>query len=515
VAAADLRLAIDAGDTNVDAVVLDAGDHIVARVKVPRGHDAQADLHAALRHVVGDGGVGPARISRAILGSRAPLEAVEARRDLCRTAVVRVGAPLTTAVPPLSTWPEDLRDAVSVGHAIIGGGARFDGEPGARLDTDALATFLAGVAADARAVAVTSVFSPVAPEHELAAADVVRRELGAGIPISLSHEIGSLGLLDRENATVLNAALVGVAAQLAAALRRALERHRIDAELFFGQNDGTVMALEHALHFPVFMIGSGPASAMRGAAWLSGVAGAVVVDVGGSRADIGILVSGFPREAPAPIRVAGVRTSCRAPDVISLPFGGGTVVVPGTNPAAAISGSVRGDQALVFGGETATLIDAAVAGGRVALGSRALTLRERRMLAGALPAVDAQLADAIERIKGVPHDVALVAVGGASGLVPSDLPGVGQVIVPRDGEMANAVGLGIAPAGGQADRIFRNRAADRDRAIAAARDEALARAIHAGADPDRVAVVAVDEVPLAYMHDPAIRIRVKAAGPRI
>jgi N-methylhydantoinase A/oxoprolinase/acetone carboxylase beta subunit len=511
VATADLRLAITAGDTNLDAVALDAGDRIVARVKMPRGRDADGDLHAAVRHVARTGGVRAARISRVMLGSRAPLEAVVARRDLCRTAVVRIGAPLTAAVPPLSTWPADLREAVSAGEAIIGGGARFDGDAGAPLDTDALAAFLAGIAGDAQTVAVASVFSPVAPEHELAAADVVRRELGAAIPISLSHEIGSLGLLDRENATVLNAALVGVAAQLAAVLRRALERHRIDAELFFGQNDGTVMALEPALRFPVLMIGSGPASAMRGAAWLSGVTGGVVVDIGGARADVGILVNGFPREAPAPIRVAGVRTSFRTPDVISLPFGGGTVVAPGT----AIAGSVPDEQALVFGGETATLIDAAVAAGRVVLGSRALTLRQRRTLAGALAPVDAQLADAVERIKRAPHDVALVAVGGASGLVPSDLPGVDEVIVPGDGDVAGAVGLAIAPAGGQADRIFRNRPADRDHAIAAAREEALARAIHAGADPDRVEVVAVNEVPLAYMHDPAIRIRVKAAGPRI
>ena len=510
-ATADLRLAITAGDTNLDAVALDARDRIVARVKMPRGRDADGDLYAAVRHVARTGGVRAARISRVMLGSRAPLEAVVARRDLCRTAVVRIGAPLTAAVPPLSTWPADLREAVSAGEAIIGGGARFDGDAGAPLDTDALAAFLAGIAGDAQTVAVASVFSPVAPEHELAAADVVRRELGAAIPISLSHEIGSLGLLDRENATVLNAALVGVAAQLAAVLRRALERHRIDAELFFGQNDGTVMALEPALRFPVLMIGSGPASAMRGAAWLSGVTGGVVVDIGGARADVGILVNGFPREAPAPIRVAGVRTSFRTPDVISLPFGGGTVVAPGTM----IAGSVLGEQALVFGGETATLIDAAVAAGRVVLGSRALTLRQRRTLAGALAPVDAQLADAVDRIKRAPHDVALVAVGGASGLVPSDLPGVDEVIVPGDGDVAGAVGLAIAPAGGQADRIFRNRPVDRDHAIAAAREEALARAIHAGADPDRVEVVAVNEVPLAYMHDPAIRIRVKAAGPRI
>jgi len=87
--------------------------------------------------------------------------------------------------------------------------------------------------------------------------------------------------------------------------------------------------------------------------------------------------------------------------------------------------------------------------------------------------------------------------------------------VPADGALANPIGLAIAPAGGQADRICRNRPEERSRAIAAAREEALARAIHAGADPDGVTVVEVAEIPLAYMLDPAIRIRVKAAGPRM
>ncbi|MEA2383876.1 MAG: hypothetical protein QOH72_3847 [Solirubrobacteraceae bacterium] len=484
--ARDLRLAIDVGLTNVDGVVLDRGDHVVARVKVPVGSDARAGVRAALGRLAGQRTLDPARIARAMLGSRAALEAVTARRGLLRVAVVRIGAPLTLAVPPLATWPGDLRRAASAGEVVIGGGARYDGHPGGRLDEDALAEFLTIVAGHAEAIAVTSVFSPMAPEHELAAADVARRELGGGVPVSLSHEIGSLGLLERENATVLNAALVGVAGQVAATLRDALEGHDVDAELYFGQNDGTVMTLEHAVRFPVLMIGSGPASAMRGAAWLSGVTGGVVVDVGGTRTDVGSLVNGFPREAPPPTEIAGVRASFRTPDVITLPFGGGS----------------------------ATLTHAAAAGGRAELGSRSLSLRERRALGEVLAEVDAELADAIDRAKGTPRETALVVVGGAAMLVPGDLPGVSDVIVPADGALAGAIGLAIAPAGGQADRICENRPEERQRAVAAARAEAFARAIHAGADPDRVAVVEVDETPLAYMRDPAIRVRVKAMGPR-
>ena len=137
------------------------------------------------------------------------------------------------------------------------------------------------------------------------------------------------------------------------------------------------------------------------------------------------------------------------------------------------------------------------------------------MLAGALDGVDAQLAHAVDRIQGSRPEVALVVVGGAGGLVPGDLPGVSEVIVPADGALANPIGLAIAPAGAQAHRICQNRSEQRNRAVAEAREEAMTRAIHAGADPDRVAVVEVAEIPLAYMLDPAIRISVKAAGPRM
>ena len=70
---------------------------------------------------------------------------------------------------------------------------------------------------------MTSVFASVSAEHELAAAEIVREELGDDIHVSLSHEIGSIGLLERENATVLNAALRAVAAEVA---RRSGRRSR-------------------------------------------------------------------------------------------------------------------------------------------------------------------------------------------------------------------------------------------------------------------------------------------------
>ena len=49
--------------------------------------------------------------------------------------------------------------------------------------------------------------------------------------------------------------------------------------------------------------------------------------------------------------------------------------------------------------------------------------------------------------------------------------------------------------------------------IEAVRLDAAERARRAGADPARLEVIRVDEVPLAYTTPPMARVRVKVAGP--
>jgi N-methylhydantoinase A/oxoprolinase/acetone carboxylase beta subunit len=337
--------------------------------------------------------------------------------------------------------------------------------------------------------------------------------------VSLSHEVGSMGLLERENATVLNAALGGVAERLAESFSGALELSGIDAELFFAKGDGTVMTLEHAARFPVYMLGSGFASAIRGAAWLSGVVDGVMLDVGASTTRVGTLVGGRPAERSRPTDLGGVRTNMCVPESVTLRLGGATVLDL-DDPSRPVIGEESvgarvGVEALVFGGSTPTLIDAAVAGGRGALGTHVLSTSQRRALKRALPALDSLIHDAIHSNRHALPGAALVVFGGGAILVPERIAGVSDVIDPHDGDIAGAVGLLVAPAGGQADRICVNRPSRRATTMEAARDEAIARAVHAGADPGNVHIAEIEEVPLSYLPDPPIRITVKAIGSRI
>jgi N-methylhydantoinase A/oxoprolinase/acetone carboxylase beta subunit len=475
---------------------------------------------AAIDAVLGAPGIEPQRISHVMLGTTHATNAVLERRNLRRVAVLRIGGPATYSIRPMFGWPPDLVQAVSVGAAIVDGGIEFDGQDLSPLDTDAIARFLGEVGDHADGVVITSVFAPVSARHELLAAEVVKRELG-DVHTSLSHEVGSIGLLERENATILNGALAGVARDVAGAMQAALTAHGLRPVTFFAQNDGTLMGLDQALRYPVLTIGSGPANSVRGAAFLTGISDSLVADVGGTSTDIGVLTNGFPRESAQGVEIGGVRTNFRMPDLVTIALGGGTVVSgdPGDVRIGPRSvGYLIQQESLVFGGTTPTLTDSAVAAGRADLGGAVngggtgRTGRYRRLLTEALARSDVMLAEAIDRVKTSKEDRPLIAVGGGSILVPDRIPGVSEIVRPEHFDAANAVGAAIASVSGQVDRIFHLGPDGRQAVLGEAQDEARERAVAAGADPGTVQIIEVDEIPLAYLTSPAVRIRVKAAG---
>lgn len=515
-ASADLRIGIDVGGTHTDAVVLDTSDKLLSKVKVATTPDVTAGIDDAIRSVLGDS-IERSRVGHVMIGTTHATNALLERRGLRKVAVIRVGAPSTNSIRPLFGWPKELREAVSIGECIVGGGAELDGTAITDFDADAVARFLASLSQPVEAVAITAVFSPVTAEHELLAEQVVRRELGGGVHVSLSHEIGSLGLLERENATILNEALVGAAQGVVGSLTSVLEANGLGgAVVFFAQNDGTLMALDYAMNFPVLTIGSGPANSIRGAAYLTGVKEALVVDVGGTSTDIGVLVNGFPRESTFGVQIGGINTNFRMPDLVSIAIGGGSIV-------RELNGDVRVGpdsvgyrlprEALIFAGKQLTLSDAAVAAGRASFGTKSIDPSYLKILGAGLNASDLAIADGIDRVKTTKGEVPLIAVGGGSVLLADRMPGISEVLRPINYDVANAIGAAIGTVSGQIDRIFSLDRTSRADVINKACDQAREQAVRAGADPNRVDVIDIEEVPLSYLSNPAMRVRVKAAGP--
>ncbi len=511
-----LRLGIDVGGTNTDAVLVDDTGTVVASHKAQTTPDPLDGISAAMAAVVGD--ADRASIRQAMLGTTHPANAIIQRKGLGRVGVLRLAAPSSLAVAPGADWPTDLRDHAIAGYSIVEGGYEFDGRVIAPLDEDAIARFAASIAGTAEALAVSCAFSPANYDHELRAAAIIAEELGDDFPVSLSHRVGTLGLLERENATILNASLLGVARSVVDGFHGALTDNGLDAVAYITQNDGTLMTADYALEMPVLSLGSGPTNSMRGACSLAGLANALVIDVGGTSTDIGILINGFPRESATAVHVGGVRTNFRMPDLISIGLGGGTIVRPieaGVDVGPDSVGYRVTEDALVRGGRTLTLSDVSVAVGRLSgFGDPTLVADvDETIIEQALAWVDDQITTRCERMKASQDPLPLIAVGGGAHLVPDTVPGTAEVIRPENFTVANAFGAAIAEASGVVDRVYQYDSSSRDECLAEAREEARAAAAEAGADPGQIRITSVVEVPMTYVPGGGCRVQVKAAGP--
>jgi len=104
---------------------------------------------------------------------------------------------------------------------------------------------------------------------------------------------------------------------------------------------------------------------------LSRLDDAVIIDVGGTSSDIGMIRGGFPRQSSLAVEVGGVRTNFRMPDLIALGLGGGSRVreVDGKVTVGPDSVGYRIiQQAHVFGGDVLTFTDVAVNEGKASIG---------------------------------------------------------------------------------------------------------------------------------------------------
>lgn len=365
-----IRIGIDVGGTNTDAVIMN-GSAVLAGVKAPTTADVMSGVIEALDRVMTASGLAPSAVDVVMIGTTHFTNAVVQRRDLAKTGAVRLGLPATASLPPMVDWPEDLRDVIGNNWWLAHGGNEFDGRPISALDEDELV----GIAAQIRekgisSVAVTSVFSPVSSEFERRAGEILQRELPEA-HITLSSDIGRIGLLERENAAIMNACLRDLSAHVVEAFRKAIAAAGIRGRFFLTQNDGTLMDAAFAERFPVLTFASGPTNSMRGAAFLSGVKDAIVIDIGGTTSDVGSLTKGFPRQATVAVEVGGVRTNFRMPDVFSIGLGGGSLVVDGPKGVTVGPRSVGYriiTEALIFGGATLTTSDVIVAAGKAVLG---------------------------------------------------------------------------------------------------------------------------------------------------
>lgn len=507
-----MRIGIDVGGTHTDAVLL-SGDDVLATCKVLTSANVMSGVIEVLSRLQEQHAI--ASSAEAIMvGTTQFTNAVIERRSLRPVAAIRLGSPSGQGLPPFVGWPEDIATTICGSVYELKGGYLYDGKRLAPIDEKEIDTLIGDLRRrDIEAVAVTSAFSPMNSVPEVH----VKERLMHALPhcrITMSHEIGRVGLLERENAAILNASLLHFAEHVVNALESAVKNAKFTGPVFISQNDGTLMDVSFARRFPALTFASGPTNSLRGAAKLTGLDEAIVIDIGGTTTDIGVLRNGFPRESNVVVEVGGVRTNFRMPDILAMGLGGGSLVADaGLTVGPRSVGHQLVNEALVFGGSTLTASDIAVAAGQVSMGTESnVNGLDSEMVATGLQSIQTMLEHGIRKMNPGESPLPIVMVGGGAAIAPATLSAGARVIRPDYCDVANAIGAAIAQIGGESERFVAYQDVSRDVAIEQVSSEAIKRAVAAGADAKTVRILDIEEVAIPYMDNGSTRVRVKVIG---
>src|SRR5260370_22169983 len=242
------RIGIDVGGTNTDAVLLEDGG-VEGAIKTPTTADVTAGIVTALAALAGHPEVTRGAIDGVVIGTTHFVNAVVQRRDLARVAAVRIGLPASASLPPFCDWPTDLAERVRGEVFMIEGGHDYDGRPIVPFDEIAILRVARQIRATRlRSVAIAAIFSPLDPGCEARARAILSEEC-PDASVTMSHSLGRIGLLERENSALLNAALIDLARATIAGFITAVRG--VAGPLYLTQHDGTMMQAEMAAALPV------------------------------------------------------------------------------------------------------------------------------------------------------------------------------------------------------------------------------------------------------------------------
>lgn len=527
-----VRIGVDVGGTNTDAVILDHSRATLADKGVLAWHKTATTsphvtdgIETSVQNVLEQSKVPPNQVSNLTIGTTHFINAVvehDAER-ISRVAVIRISKWYTRDIPPFSDFPPDLADIMNGYYGYVDGGLHIDGSQECPVNRVQVVQRCDEIRERGiSTIVINGVFSPI--DAHFKQEDQVRKTVLQEMPcadVVCASEVANLGFLERENAAILNASMLKLARRTIQGFKTAMRRLRLECPLYLTQNDGTLIDATAAARFPIRTFSSGATNSMRGASYLGLselTTGAIVVDIGGTTSDVGVLLpSGYPRQASAFTTVAGIRINYNMPHVESIGLGGGSILDYDNNGKVKIGPRSVGHRltsmAKVFGGTTVTATDIAMAhnpdvnigkAGLVQDISLEVILQSRNI-------IKTMLEQVIDRMKTSPDPLPVLLVGGGCAIAPEELQGASVLIQPPFHQVANAVGAAISKVGSTIDII--QSTADRtvSQAIDHARVLAVENAVKAGARQESVTITDIESIPLQYIEH-QIRTIVRVAG---
>jgi len=326
-------------------------------------------------------------------------------------------------------------------------------------------------------VAVCFLFSYLNPAHEDRAREIVQEEMPDAFVTTSSHVSSQFREFERFTTAALAAFIGPKVESYIDHLNGVLHEAGMRAKLRIMASNGGVATPEMVRAKPALTLMSGLAAGVLGGAMVGQLTGRnhlITFDIGGTSADIGIMLDGELAETDArSTSIAGFPIMLPMIDVHTIGAGGGSIahVDPGgafkVGPQSA--GAVPGPAAYGRGGNYPTVTDANIVlgrldpdnflGGAMTLDAEAskrvikelaasLNLTPVQTAEGIITIMNANMANAIHSRtvqKGIdPRGFALVAFGGAGPLHAAEVArqlGIPEVIVPPYPGITSAMGL--------------------------------------------------------------------------
>jgi N-methylhydantoinase A len=481
------RVGVDIGGSFTDFAVFDEATRAITSLKVlSRPDEPGSEVVQGIQVLAERHGISAREITYFTHGTTIGVNTVIQRKGL-RLALfttVNFGDVLELArlkcadmYSLLSRRPEPLipRDRVfGVSERI-----RPDGSVETPLDRESVAHALrAAQAVGAEGIVVALLHSYRNPAHELAVEALVH-EMAAGLPVFCSSQTWPI---IREYERTITALIGGYVqprvARYLGALQAALKEEGVTPEPRLTKSNGGVMTAEQGKNDCVQMILSGTASGVIGASHIaatSGIARCLSLDIGGTSADVAIIIDGKPQYGVGEL-IGDFQIHIPTVSVTSIGEGGGSVAwvdglgVLKVGPESA--GSRPGPACYGHGGTRATITDAfAVCGlvGHSELGYNAIRLdvAAARAVVGELAArlgrspedtaeaiIQIAVSGMFSHVSGLTsrfgidlREFSLLAFGGAGPMLGSFLGrelGTAEIVVPMTPGVLSALGGLIA-----------------------------------------------------------------------
>lgn len=334
---------IDVGGTFTDAVLLEE-NQIVDKIKIPTNTDDL--LHTIM-----------STLEKIGITGKKPVEKITVSTTLVTNAILQGNLPKVKLCLfhgngmklEALHWP--------VPYHMLSGIIDYRGreiKAPDQAEWEQLSQDLAANKENITKVAIVGKFSHRNKTHEEQLAAYLQKH-NPDMPIALGHLWGQANFYRRSLTTYLNLASHDLYRQFAANLRKAVESEGCHAPISVLKADGGALPL--ASIRPIDSIFSGPSASVLGALAQSGESESfIVVDIGGTTTDFGIVLSGIPLMSSKGAKIDAFSTLVHSLAVRSVPVGGDSQILK-KDEGFAIA-NYRSGPAYCLGGNTPTPTDA-------------------------------------------------------------------------------------------------------------------------------------------------------------